>query len=67
MSKWNISMGNLAMMQGIIDYTSVTREGMVVDYNWSNNGLFYNHGGVLPKGVCVLTFKVEDGPSDNTS
>jgi hypothetical protein len=42
-------------------------DGLVVDRNWGEMGLFYNPDGLLPKGVYLLTFKEKDGPNDRAS
>ncbi len=54
-------------IETIIDYTTAAYEGVVVDKNWGERGLFYNPEGKLPKGIYLLTFKEKDGPNDKAS
>lgn len=54
-------------VDAIIERLSARYEGLVVARNWGECGLFYNPGGVLPKGVYFLTFKEKDGPNDAAS
>lgn len=42
-------------------------EGLVINKNWGEVGLFYNPEGLLPKGVYVLTIKDKDGKNDCAS
>ncbi|UII26030.1 DUF6194 family protein [Fulvivirga maritima] len=42
-------------------------QGLVLDKNWGEEGLFYNPEGKLAKGVYLLTFKEKDGPNDSAS
>ena len=42
-------------------------EGLVVNKNWGEVGLFYNPDNILAKGVYLLTFKEKDGPNDKAS
>lgn len=41
--------------------------GLVINHNWGEVGLFYNPEGILPKGVYVLTIKDKDGKHDCAS
>lgn len=54
-------------IQEIIDDTPGKYDGMVVNHNWEEKGLFYNPGNKLAKGIYILTFKEKDGPNDNAS
>lgn len=58
---------NKLSIQEIIDYTIAAYNGVVVDYNWGEKGLFYNPNKILPKGAYILTFKEKDGPKDKAS
>ncbi len=54
-------------IEDIIDYVLSTYDGLVVDRNWGERGLFYNPHRTLPKGVYLLTFKERDGANDSAS
>jgi len=41
--------------------------GVVEATSWGERGVFYNPGGVLARGVYVLTVKKHDGPNDRAS
>lgn len=58
---------NPVSIDSIIEYTTTNHEGTVVNYNWGEQGLFYNPDNVLPKGIYILTFKEKDGPNDKAS
>lgn len=42
-------------------------EGIKVNTNWGEQGLFYNPDNRLPKGIYLLTFKIKDGDNDRAS
>ncbi len=42
-------------------------EGTVLVESWGERGVFYNPGGVLKRGVYVLTVKEKDGANDKAS
>lgn len=51
----------------IIKEVSERFDGLVLDKNWGEVGLFYNPEKRLSKGIYVLTFKEKDGPNDKAS
>lgn len=53
--------------EDIINEVMERFEGLVVNKNWGEPGLFYNPDHLLAKGVYLLTFKEKDGPNDNAS
>ncbi|QRH03634.1 hypothetical protein JQC75_08945 [Shewanella litorisediminis] len=54
-------------IEEIFDYCIKEYNGLVLDKNWGERGVFYNPGKVLPKGIYVLTIKEKDGPNDKAS
>lgn len=54
-------------IDNVLTYTTSNYEGVIVDKNWGEKGLFYNPDGKLPKGIYILTFKEKDGPNDKAS
>lgn len=54
-------------IEQIIEYCLSEFEGLVVDKNWGERGLFYNPDKKLPKGIYVLTFKEKNGQNDRAS
>lgn len=59
-------MSNMSV-ENIISYVTSHYEGVIVDSNWGERGLFYNPERKLPKGIYILTFKEKDGPNDKAS
>lgn len=55
------------LIEQIFDYCLSQFDGVVVDKNWGERGLFYNPDKKLAKGIYVLTIKEKDGPNDNAS
>ena len=51
----------------ILNYCVENLDGVVLDKNWGERGIFYNPGSVLKKGVYILTIKEKDGANDNAS
>lgn len=51
----------------IFEYCLSEYEGLVIDKNWGERGVFFNPKNTLPKGVYVLTVKEKDGPNDKAS
>ncbi len=51
----------------ILDYCTTNLTGTVLAKNWGEQGIFYNPGNVLKKGVYILTIKEKDGENDNAS
>lgn len=51
----------------ILNWCVENLDGTVADKNWGERGVFYNPGGVLKKGVYLLTVKERDGANDNAS
>lgn len=54
-------------VEDIIEYMLSNYEGVKLDKNWGERGLFYNPEGLLPKGVYIMTFKEADGDNDRAS
>lgn len=54
-------------IEQIVEYCLSEFDGLVVDKNWGERGLFYNPDKKLPKGIYVLTFKEKNGPNDRAS
>ncbi len=54
-------------IEEIFNFCLDTHEGLVLDKNWGERGVFFNPGNVLPKGIYVLTVKEKDGPNDKAS
>lgn len=54
-------------IEDIISFCLSEFDGLVVDKNWGERGVFYNPDKRLPKGVYVLTFKEKDGANDKAS
>ena len=55
------------LIQEIFDYCLAEYNGLVIDKNWGERGVFFNPDRKLPKGVYVLTIKEKDGPNDKAS
>lgn len=51
----------------ILNYCLENLNGTVLAKNWGEQGIFYNPGKTLPKGVYILTIKEKDGENDNAS
>lgn len=51
----------------ILRYCSDNFDGIVEVNSWGERGIFYNPGGVLKRGVYVLTVKEKDGENDRMS
>ncbi len=51
----------------ILQYCLENLEGTVRRESWGESGIFYNPGGVLKRGVYVLTVKEKDGANDRAS
>ncbi len=51
----------------ILRYCLDNFEGVVEVSSWGERGIFYNPGGVLKRGVYVLTVKEKDGENDRAS
>ncbi len=51
----------------ILKYCLDNFEGLVEVNSWGERGVFYNPGGVLKRGVYVLTIKEKDGDNDRAS
>ncbi|WP_420573363.1 DUF6194 family protein [Kordia sp.] len=51
----------------IIEKVQEKFEGLVLNKNWGEIGLFYNPENKLSKGVYLLTFKEKDGANDKAS
>jgi hypothetical protein len=51
----------------IIDFVQKKYSGTVVNYNWGEQGIFYNPEMKLAKGIYILTLKEQDGPNDKAS
>ena len=47
--------------EDILQYCLANLEGTVRTESWGESGIFYNPGGVLKRGVYVLTVKEKDG------
>lgn len=47
----------IVKIKEIIECTTSKYEGIVINRNWGEKGLFFNPGKKLPKGVYILTFK----------
>ncbi len=58
---------NQVSIEDVFDYCLSEFDGLVIDKNWGERGVFYNPDKKLPKGVYVLTFKEKDGPNDKAS
>jgi len=54
-------------IEDVFDYCLSEFDGLVLDKNWGERGVFYNPEKKLPKGVYILTFKEKDGPNDKAS
>ena len=54
-------------IEEIIAYSLDTFPGLVEDWNWGEQSLFYNSGHRLPKGTYFLTFKERDGANDSAA
>ena len=53
--------------EDILQYCLANLEGTVRTESWGESGIFYNPGGVLKRGVYVLTVKEKDGANDAAS
>ena len=53
--------------ENILQYCLANLEGTVRTESWGESGIFYNPGGVLKRGVYVLTVKEKDGANDRAS
>lgn len=51
----------------ILRYCLETMDGVVLVDSWGEQGVFYNPGGRLKRGVYVLTVKEKDGANDKSS
>lgn len=51
----------------ILQYCLSRLEGTARVESWGESGIFYNPGGVLKRGVYVLTVKEKDGANDKAS
>ena len=51
----------------IIKYCLEQLADVVEVISWGERSIFYNPGGVLKRGVYVMTIKEKDGPNDNSS
>ncbi len=51
----------------ILKYCLDNFEGLVEVNSWGERGVFYNPGGVLKRGVYVLTIKEKDGDNDHSA
>lgn len=51
----------------ILEYCLLNLEGTIQVESWGESGIFYNPGGVLKRGVYVLTVKEKDGANDKAS
>lgn len=52
---------------GILKWSLDNLEGVVETYSWGERGIFYNPGGVLKRGIYILTIKEKDGENDSRS
>lgn len=51
----------------VLKYCLDNLDGVVAVDSWGERGIFYNPGGVLKRGVYVLTVKEKDGENDRAS
>lgn len=51
----------------VLQYCLSSLEGTVQVESWGETGIFYNPGGMLKRGVYVLTVKEKDGANDRAS
>ena len=51
----------------ILDYCLANFKDTVLVNSWGEDGIFYNPGGKLKRGVYVLTVKEKDGENDKSS
>lgn len=51
----------------ILKYCLDTLDGVVQASSYGERGIFYNPGGILKRGVYVLTVKEKDGENDRAS
>ena len=51
----------------VLRYCLEHLEGTLRAESWGESGIFYNPGGVLKRGVYVLTVKEKDGANDRAS
>ena len=51
----------------VLKYCLDNLDGVVTVDSWGEHGIFYNPGGVLKRGVYVLTVKEKDGENDKAS
>lgn len=51
----------------IIENILTDYDGLVVNTNWGEEGLFYNPEQKLVKGIYLMTFKEKDGKNDKSS
>lgn len=51
----------------ILQYCLSRLDGTVRVESWGESGVFYNPGGVLKRGVYILTVKEKDGANDRAS
>jgi|GEM_PF-149264 len=63
----NSKAANGLQIDEIIEYVTSNHEGIVIDYNWGDRGMFYNPGNRLPRGIHIMTFKVKDSRNDTVS
>ena len=53
--------------EAVLQYCLTRLEDTVQVRSWGEQGIFYNPGGVLKRGVYVLTVKEKDGANDRAS
>lgn len=54
-------------IQEIISRITKKYQGLKIEKNWGEIGLFYNPENKLKKGIYVVTFKEKDGANDSSS
>ena len=59
--------GTLLKIEEIIEAVMSEHQGLVLDTNWGERGLFCNSDRSLPKGTYLMTFKERDEESDSAS
>ena len=59
--------GSLLKIEEIIEAVMSEHQGLVLDTNWGERGLFCNSDRSLPKGTYLMTFKERDEESDSAS
>ncbi len=67
LSQIKIDRGKMMVPDKILDYCLKEFKDTVLVNSWGENGIFYNPGQKLKRGIYVLTVKEKDGENDQSS